>query len=124
MCQQVADVALLETDILDNIARLIGKDALFIRCDFGRRSQVSATVSAVEKRFGQVDTLGTNAGVRHYGTMTETSKGSRDRVVLGNLKSASPCARRAIPADANEQPTRPRASAPLASCSNRANAIP
>ncbi|MEO6434828.1 MAG: SDR family oxidoreductase [Tepidisphaeraceae bacterium] len=93
-----ARVALLDTDNLAaDVARSIGKDALFIRCDVGRGVEVDAAFAAIEKHFGQVDVLVNNAGVQHYGTVTETSEEEWDRVMSVNLKSAFLCARRAIP---------------------------
>src|SRR2546429_240504 len=71
--------------------------AAFFRCDVGTSRDVDAAFEGIQKRFGRVDVLVNNAGIQHYGTVTETSEQEWDRVLAVNLKSAFLCARRAIP---------------------------
>jgi NAD(P)-dependent dehydrogenase (short-subunit alcohol dehydrogenase family) len=93
-----ASVALLDKDpTAEQVARAIGQNATFIRCDVGVGDEVDAAIAAVHRRFGRIDILVNNAGVQHYGTVTETTEAEWDRVMSVNLKSAFLCARQAIP---------------------------
>ena len=92
-----AKVALLDLDPAgEELARSLGKAATFIRCDVSQSADVDAAFKAIAQRFGFVDVLVNNAGIQHYGTVTETSDEEWDRVISVNLKSAFLCAKRAI----------------------------
>src|SRR5438876_8287419 len=75
-----AAVAML--DIHD--AQSLGERASFFRCDVGRAKDVDAAFDAIDKRLGRVDVLVNNAGVQHYGTVTETTEAEWDRVLAVN----------------------------------------
>src|SRR5688500_1390035 len=94
-----AAVALLDVD--DDagaaVARSLGERALFVRCDVRLAADVDAAFAAVAARVGGCDFLVNNAGIQHYGTVTDTPEDEWDRVMAVNLKSAYLCARRAIP---------------------------
>src|SRR3954467_56865 len=93
-----ASVALLDIDdAAANVARSIGSTAMFVRCDVGKSQQVDASFLKIKERFERLDILINNAGIQHYGTVTETPEEEWDRVMSVNLKSAYLCARRAIP---------------------------
>jgi NAD(P)-dependent dehydrogenase (short-subunit alcohol dehydrogenase family) len=88
-----ASVAML--DVQD--ASPLGERTAFFRCDVGQSKDVDAAFEAIANQIGRVDVLVNNAGIQHYGTVTETSEEEWDRVLAVNLKSAFLCARRAIP---------------------------
>src|SRR3954451_20145205 len=72
-------------------------DALFIPCDVSSGGQVTSAFAQIQQKLGGVDLLINNAGIQHYGTVTETSEEVWDRVLAINLKSAFLCAKAAIP---------------------------
>lgn len=93
-----ANVALIDVDEAGaDQAREFGDRGLFIRCDVSRAADVDAAFSAIVAQFGEIAVLVNNAGVLHYGTVTETSEQDWDRVLSINLKSAFLCARCAVP---------------------------
>ena len=94
-----AGVALLDVDddAGSAVARSLGEGALSVRCDVQLAADVDAAFTAVAARFGGCDFLVNNAGIQHYGTITDTPEQEWDRVMAVNLKSAYLCARRAIP---------------------------
>ena len=93
-----ANVALLDVDDAGSaVAGSIGERAIFVCCDVRSAADVEAAFTAVAEKLGGCDSLTNNAGIQHYGTVTETSEEEWDRVMSVNLKSAYLCARRAIP---------------------------
>jgi NAD(P)-dependent dehydrogenase (short-subunit alcohol dehydrogenase family) len=71
--------------------------SIFIKCDVSSGPQVASAFDQIQKQFGSVDLLINNAGIQHYGTVTETPEAEWDRVMAINLKSAFLCAKAAIP---------------------------
>ena len=71
--------------------------AQFVRCDVSQSAQVAEAFSSLRKELGDASILVNNAGIQHYGTVTETSDEDWDRVLGINLKSAFLCAKHAIP---------------------------
>jgi NAD(P)-dependent dehydrogenase (short-subunit alcohol dehydrogenase family) len=89
-----ARVAVLD---VDETAAGGGSGAIFIKCDVASGEQVAGAFRQIEQQLGGVDLLINNAGIQHYGTVTETSEAEWDRVLTINLKSAFLCAKAAIP---------------------------
>jgi NAD(P)-dependent dehydrogenase (short-subunit alcohol dehydrogenase family) len=93
-----ANVAVLDVDEAGaDLEREFGERGLFLRCDVSRAADVDAAFATIVGRFGEVAVLVNNAGMLHYGTVTETSEQDWDRVLAVNLKSAFLCAKYAIP---------------------------
>ncbi len=65
----------------------LGDAGHFVQADITRSDQVAAGVAEVVTRFGGVDILHNNAGIQHYGIVTETSEEEWDQVLAINLKS-------------------------------------
>jgi NAD(P)-dependent dehydrogenase (short-subunit alcohol dehydrogenase family) len=86
-------VAMLD---LESPAR-IEAQTLFIQCDVSSGVQVASAFDQIQKQLGDVDLLINNAGIQHYGTVTETPEAEWDRVMAINLKSAFLCSKSAIP---------------------------
>jgi len=87
-------------DLAENGAQLVnilGKRALFVRCDVANGEQVEQAFAQVHERFGGVDVLVNNAGIQRYSTVTKTSEQEWDYVLGVNLKGAFLCAKHAIP---------------------------
>ncbi len=88
-----ARVAILDVD--NSAASDSG--GLFIHCDVSSGQQVNSAFAQIQQQLGGVDLLVNNAGIQHYGTVTDTSEAEWDRVMAINLKSAFLCAKAAIP---------------------------
>jgi NAD(P)-dependent dehydrogenase (short-subunit alcohol dehydrogenase family) len=93
-----ASVALLDVDDqAAAVANSLESGAHYIHCDVADGRSVEAAFSTVTGDFGDVDVLVNNAGIQHYGTVTDTPEDEWDRVLAINLKSAYLCAKHAIP---------------------------
>lgn len=71
--------------------------AVFVRCDVSHSAQVAEAFASLRSALGDASILVNNAGIQHYGTVTETSDDDWDRVLGINLKSAFLCSKHAIP---------------------------
>jgi NAD(P)-dependent dehydrogenase (short-subunit alcohol dehydrogenase family) len=58
---------------------------------------IERAFEAIARDLGNTTILVNNAGIQHYGTVTETSEAEWDHVLGVNLKSAFLCAKHAIP---------------------------
>src|SRR5262249_17631559 len=65
--------------------------------DVSKRADVEAAFVRIIEELDGVDVLVNNAGIQHYGTVSETSEEEWDRVLGINLKSAFLCSKCAIP---------------------------
>ena len=74
-----------------------GATVHFMEADMGDETQATGFVEATATRFGRLDVLVNNAGIRRYQTVTEASKESWDAMLAVNLLSYALCARSAIP---------------------------
>src|SRR5256885_13986090 len=93
-----ARVALLDVDDqAAAVANSLKSRALYVHCDVADGRSVDAAFSTVTGQLGGVDVLVNNAGIQHYGTVTDTPEDEWDRVLAVNLKSAFLCAKHAIP---------------------------
>src|SRR4051794_13688147 len=70
-----ANVALLDVDSGGaQVASDLGARAMFESCDVSKGAAVEAAMKSVIAKFGGIDYLVNNAGIQHYGTVTETSE--------------------------------------------------
>ena len=75
-----------------------GGKAFFFEADVGRESDCVAFVQGTVERFGRLNVLVNNAGIRMYQTVVEATAESWDEILSVNLKSYAYCAKGAIPA--------------------------
>lgn len=75
-----------------------GGKALFVEADVGHESACLAFIEQTLERFGRLNVLVNNAGIRMYQTVVEATAESWDEILSVNLKSYAYCAKGAIPA--------------------------
>ena len=97
-----AQVAFADRDAVrgHRVAAEIAADgrAYFIEADVGRESTCLAFIQQAVDRFGRLNTLVNNAGIRMYQTVVEATAESWDEILRVNLLSYAYCAKGAIPA--------------------------
>src|SRR3989440_6626629 len=94
-----AKVALADRDVDrgKRVAAEIGPDALFVEAHMEREAEATGFVRQAADRFGRLDVLVNNAGIRMYHTVVEASAASWDEILGVNLKGYAFCAKAAIP---------------------------
>lgn len=61
---------------------------VFIKCDVSRRRDVGSAIKNTIKRFGKIDFLINNAGIRHVKPLIEIKESEWDTLIDTNLKGA------------------------------------
>jgi len=97
-----ASVALADIDAERGrvVAREIegaGGRALFVETHAGREGDAIRFVGAARQRWGRLDVLVNNAGMRLYQTVVDASEESWDAILAVNVKGYAFCAKAAIP---------------------------
>jgi 2-hydroxycyclohexanecarboxyl-CoA dehydrogenase len=98
-----AEVAFADRDaargqrVAAEIAAAGGK-AMFVETDVGREATCLGFIQQTVERFGRLNVLVNNAGIRMYQTVVEATAESWDEILSVNLKSYAYCAKGAIPA--------------------------
>lgn len=75
-----------------------GSKVLFVEADVGTEAACLGFIGQTVERFGQLNVLVNNAGIRMYQTVVDASAESWDAILAVNLKSYAFCAKAAIPA--------------------------
>lgn len=74
-----------------------GGDAMFVLTDVSKSSDVKCLVEAAVEKFGGIDILFNNHGLKQFGSVTETDEEMWDNVVGANLKGMFLCSKYCIP---------------------------
>jgi NAD(P)-dependent dehydrogenase (short-subunit alcohol dehydrogenase family) len=74
-----------------------GGRAEFYACDVSIAAQVAETIQSVQRSFGGIDVLVSNAGIQRYGDVVATEESLWDEVLAVNLKSCYLVAKHVIP---------------------------
>ena len=74
-----------------------GGEAAFIKTDVSIEAEAVAMSRFAVERFGQINVLVNNAGMRVYGPITEATEESWDAIFAVNTKGVAFCAKGAIP---------------------------
>ena len=75
----------------------LGASAFFVEAQMQREAEALAFVRQAADRFGGLDVLVNNAGIRKYDTVAEASPETWDEILGVNLKGYAFCAKAAIP---------------------------
>jgi NAD(P)-dependent dehydrogenase (short-subunit alcohol dehydrogenase family) len=75
-----------------------GGKAMFVEADVGHEAACLGFIQQTVERFGRLNVLVNNAGIRMYQTVVEATAKSWDEILNVNLKSYAYCAKGAIPA--------------------------
>ena len=74
-----------------------GGRAIFVETHAGREADLIRFVKAARERWGRLDALVNNAGMRLYQTVVDASEESWDAILAVNVKGYAFCAKAAIP---------------------------
>ena len=97
--EEGAKVAFCDRDAQKGVAfeRELGSDnAFFVETDVSNEADTAAFIGQAVARFGKLDVLVNNAGIRNYVDVTEASEASWDQILGVNLKGYAFCAKAAI----------------------------
>jgi NAD(P)-dependent dehydrogenase (short-subunit alcohol dehydrogenase family) len=99
--EEGAKVAFCDSDAQKGsaLAQELGtEDAFYTQTDVSNESETAAFIAQTVARYGKLDALVNNAGIRNYEDVTQASEESWDRILGINLKGYAFCAKAAIPA--------------------------
>jgi NAD(P)-dependent dehydrogenase (short-subunit alcohol dehydrogenase family) len=95
-----ADVRADELDqAMGDVAKQFPVETLAVRTDVGEERDVTSLVERTKKKFGRVDVLVNNAGIREVAPVWETSTAMWDRILDTNLKGEFLCSREVLAQD-------------------------
>lgn len=67
--------------------RLQGGEAIYVKTDLTHSAQVKKMADTVVEKYGRIDVLYNNAGINHFGKVTDADEAAWDRVMAVNAKS-------------------------------------
>jgi NAD(P)-dependent dehydrogenase (short-subunit alcohol dehydrogenase family) len=92
------DLAALDAVVDDIRGSVAGAEVLPVVCNVGEESAAAAIVSETLAKFGRIDVLVNNAGVRSYEPLDEAKAETWQKILSVNLLSYAYLAREALPA--------------------------
>ncbi len=67
--------------------RLQGGEAIYVKTDLTHSAHVKKMADTVVEKYGRIDVLYNNAGINHFGKVTDADEAAWDRVMAVNAKS-------------------------------------
>src|SRR6266850_1740441 len=94
-----AKVAFADRDVDrgKRVAGELGGEAIFVEAHVEREAEAAGFIEQAAGRFGRLDVLVNNAGIRMYHTVADAPAESWDEILGVNLKGYAFCAKAAIP---------------------------
>jgi len=96
----VSDISQEECEIVVDEIKKDGGEALAVKCDVSKKSEVAALIKTAIDKWGRVDVLVNNAGIVDFKPFVDLSEADWDKVLNINLKGyflcAQACAREMI----------------------------
>lgn len=83
----IVDIAAEQGEKVVNKIREMESDAIFIKTDVSKSTDIENAIQETIKIFGRIDIVSNNAGIQRYGTVESTSEKEWDEVMNVNLKS-------------------------------------
>jgi NAD(P)-dependent dehydrogenase (short-subunit alcohol dehydrogenase family) len=99
--EEGAKVAFCDSNSQKGIAfaqELGTEDAFYVQTDVSNESETATFIGQTVARYGKLDVLVNNAGIRNYEDVTQASEESWDQILGVNVKGYAFCAKAAIPA--------------------------
>lgn len=100
LAESGASVAVLDkvdADVRRELSKNLCGQVRFFQADISRGSEFGPIVDEIQATLGTPTLLVNNAGIQHYGSITETPEEEWDRVMAINLKGAFLCSKAFIP---------------------------
>jgi 2-hydroxycyclohexanecarboxyl-CoA dehydrogenase len=93
-----ARVAFADRDVErgKRVASELGEQAMFVEAHVEREAEAAGFIAQTAQRFGRLDVLVNNAGIRMYHTVADAPAESWDEILGVNLKGYAFCAKAAI----------------------------
>jgi NAD(P)-dependent dehydrogenase (short-subunit alcohol dehydrogenase family) len=83
--------------------RLQGGEAIYVKTDLTHSAQVEKMAETVVEKYGRIDVLYNNAGINHFGKVTDADEAAWDRVMAVNAKSVFLTCKFVIPVMAKQK---------------------
>jgi len=83
--------------------RLQGGEAIYVKTDLTHSAQVKKMADTVVEKYGRIDVLYNNAGINHFGKVTDADEAAWDRVMAVNAKSVFLTCKFVIPVMAKQK---------------------
>jgi len=83
--------------------RLQGGEAIYVKTDLTHSAQVKMMADTVVEKYGRIDVLYNNAGINHFGKVTDADEAAWDRVMAVNAKSVFLTCKFVIPVMAKQK---------------------
>jgi len=91
----VSDLVLEDCWKVADELKKLGVDAIAVKCDVSKKSEVDAMVNAAMQKFGRIDVLVNNAGIFPFTPFMDIKEENWDKVLSVNLKSVYLCSQAA-----------------------------
>lgn len=93
----VIDIDVKNGEEVEKMIKEKGGNAIFIKADVSKKSEVISMIKEVLGSYGRIDILFNNAAIEKAGKITDLSEDDWDRAIETNLKSVFLCSKYVIP---------------------------